>query len=70
MNARHKRGRVPAHTGHGEDSFAFGERPIPTQAYDYHDDIDPDVVRSIQERANTYRSGEKLVVIDGYVGDK
>jgi hypothetical protein len=40
------------------------------EALQYNDDVTPEVVKSIQEKANKILGEEELVVIDGYVGKR
>ncbi len=45
------------------------DEPAP-EAFEYAGDVRPEVVETIQERANKVIGNRELVVIDGYVGSK
>jgi hypothetical protein len=48
-----------------------GGRRLPPEAFQYDDDVTPEVVKTIQEKADKIiRKEEEWVVIDGYVGKK
>jgi hypothetical protein len=47
-----------------------GGRKLPPEAFQYDDDVTPEVVKTIQEQADEIIRKEEWVVIDGYVGKK
>ena len=42
----------------------------PPEAFQYDDDVTPETVKSIQEKADKIIREEEWVVIDGYVGKR
>ena len=60
--------RKPDGSEAAEVSSVSSRRP-PPEAFEYEDDVKPEVVKTLQEKADITLSKEEWVVIDGYVGE-
>lgn len=47
-----------------------GGRNLPPEAFQYDDDVTPETVETIKEKADRIIRKEEWVVIDGYVGKR
>ena len=53
----------------GSNAEPRSGRTFPAETYDDHDEVDPKVAKSIQDRANKVLKKGKWVVVDGDAGE-